>query len=178
MQLVILKDAVAGYATLWLPVANTDDLDQIKIGDRFRAKGFGEGAEVLNVEAIDPSIIPGASRIFFNRGFGGTAVETHRLGQVFIRLNETSDKHVVLAAGDPPVTVRNGDTVTFPPYTMSISREDAEDMGLASVTPASEQTERVLEANPLTAKRGRGRPPGSRNKPRQPLGLPTWPGVS
>ena len=85
MELVVLENVVASYATLWLRVANTEGYDKVRVGDEFKPAG---ALEILGVENVDPSPVAGASRIRFRRGEHATPIEAHRLGTVFKRLGE------------------------------------------------------------------------------------------
>jgi hypothetical protein len=95
LEITVLRDVVAAYGTLWVPISNSHGIDQIKIGDEFRENGTGEAGEIVAVEALDLSPVPGASRLYFRRGEHATRVETHRLGAVFTRL----EKEPVAVAG-------------------------------------------------------------------------------
>lgn len=152
MEIVILDNMVATYAGNWVRVANTAGYDRIQIHDRFREQGFGEGAEEIEVEGVDFSPIGGASRLFVRRAANNTKAEIHKSGVVMLQ--------------------------TFP-YVIEGDAKFAPDVFDQRLGPggADKVYQAVSEAMAtVEPKRGRGRPKGSPNKPKQPL-VPTWPGV-
>jgi hypothetical protein len=159
MELVLLQDVVASYGSLWIRVANTQGHEGIQMHDRFREKGFGEGAEELEIEGVDISPVSGASRIFFRRAANNTRAEVHRLGAVMQLVGSPTS----IAYG-PSIDIRDNVLLT--------------DIAQVVVKQLPEIPEGLVTP-PI--KRGRGRPPGSKNKPKAPLQsrpqVPAWPGV-
>jgi hypothetical protein len=156
MELILLNDVVASYGSLWLRVANSRDLPQVKIHDRFREQGFGEGAEELEVEGIDLSPVSGASRIFVRRAANNTKAEVHRLGAVMMQVNQDSVEVIR--------EIREQRTEQL------LSNGSASAEELVTVEGSTEPL--------LSPKRGRGRPKGAKNKPKPPLTrVPAWPGI-
>jgi len=157
VEIVLLDDLVASHNTVWVRLANTTGHDQIKPGDEFKEVG---ALEEFSIEATSFSPVPGASRLRLLRAHHSTKPEVHKAGAVLARTNDTS----TVGAWPGPVLL------------------DAEQNGSAEapailVEPEAEIPEYITAggtqyANP--AKRGRGRPPGSKNKPKQ---IPAWPSV-
>ena len=85
MEVVILNDVMASYASTWLRIATTQGTDTLRIGDVFREAGSGEGAEEMKVEAFEISPIAGGSRMLVLRCFKGKP-QSYRLGAVLRRL--------------------------------------------------------------------------------------------
>lgn len=174
MEIVLLGDVVASYGSLWCRVANTQGLSAIAIKDRFREQGFGEGAEELEVEGIDLSIVSGASRLFFRRAANNTKAEVHRLGSVMIQTNAPPAPLLITASN----ASTGGATYTNFGYTTNGSASQDERV-TSAVKTSDEGTTEPLES-PQAVKRGRGRPKGSKNRPKQPFGrvtVPNWPNV-
>lgn len=166
MEIVILDNMVATYAGNWVRIANAQGYDRIQIHDRFREQGFGEGAEEIEVEGVDFSPIGGASRLFVRRAANNTKAEIHKSGVVMLQTNVEREANVaavmeVQAAGANPIPLHN----------LSVASGAGMTWGVNNTATAS--TTAMVEE---PAKRGRGRPKGSPNKPKQPL-VPTWPGV-
>lgn len=165
-ELVLLQDVVASYGSLWVRIANTQGHDQIKMHDRFREQGFGEGAEELEIEGVDFSPVSGASRVFVRRAANNTRAEVHRMGAVMQRVaTERVNISAVVAE------------VLYPTANGSASAD-------AQVAPAITTTsvEGIMDEPLVTLpKRGRGRPKGARNKPKPQLQsrpeVPAWPGM-
>jgi hypothetical protein len=159
MELVLLGDIQNGYASNWARIANTDGVADIKIGDRFREQGFGQGAEELEVAGVDISPIGGASRLFFNRAANATQPEVHRLGAVLLPVG--------MPRAEPtqhPEQVK-ADTVLLThleiiPENFGRSKDNATAM-------------RVPEDAQVPLKRGRGRPKGSKNVRKGEVAFPT-----
>lgn len=176
MQIVILSDLVGSYLSTWVRLANTAGYDQIKPGDRFREQGFGEGCEELEVDGVDFSPVGGASRLHVIRAGNNTRVEVHRAGMVFEQIfNSRVPLEVAyqplrerLANGSDAAAVSNQpeNGISESVHVQSPEGREAPDLITAGGTQY---------ANP--AKRGRGRPPGSKNKPKPPLNVPAWPGM-
>lgn len=142
MELVVLHDLQSSFASNWARVANTTGIDQVKVGDCFRERGFGPGAEEMRVDGVDISVVGGASRLFFNRAANNTKPEVHRLGAVFDQTN------VRVSEVDP----------RYQPLRETVS------VGWAQVEP---------ELPALAgAPRKRGRPAGSKNKPKEEVAFP------
>jgi hypothetical protein len=160
MELVFLQDVQGGYASNWARIANTTGVNDIHIGDRFREQGFGPGAEELEVAGVDISPIGGASRLFFNRAANATQPEVHRLGAVFLQVS------IQPAAVDPAYqplreTINTTDAVTFSgPAQPAL----AGSFGLLDPRQPGNGEE--------PAKRGRGRPAGSKNKAKEEVAFP------
>jgi hypothetical protein len=95
MELVVLENVVASYATLWLRVANTEGYDKVRVGDEFKPAG---ALEILGVENVDPSPVAGASRIRFRRGEHATPVEIHRMGSVLTRTLSIAEANQAVTA--------------------------------------------------------------------------------
>jgi hypothetical protein len=131
-------------------IANTHGVADIHIGDRFREQGFGPGAEELEVAGVNISQVGGASQLFFNRAANATKPEVHRLGAVF---NQVGIK--VGAAVDP----------AYQPLRETVGVTDATNF---TAPPAYSVSEEVVPP-----KRGRGRPPGSKNRPKAEVAFPT-----
>ena len=147
MQVVLLADVQNGYASQWIRIANTQGVEDIHIGDCFREQGFGKGAEELKVAGVDISPIGGFSKLFVDRGGNATQPEVHRLGCVF--------EMVAIA---PPVHepgLHDSDTDR-------LLRRPAGEGVVTMDVPANSIREQA-------AGRGRGRPPGSKNKPKPEL---------
>lgn len=140
MELVLLQDVQSGYGSGWVRIANTEGVHQIQINDRFREQGFGQGAEELEVAGIDISPVGGLSKLYVNRGAGATQPEIHRLGAVFY-----------------PISVAQ----TSQPEVAAV---DAEPVAPVVVTTPSTGTTATSDFVPLPK---RGRPLGSKNKPRE-----------
>lgn len=177
MELVFLSDMQLSFASNWQRVANTAGVQHITIGDRFREQGFGPGAEELEVAGIELSPIGGLSRLFFNRGANATKPDVHRLGCVFDQVG------IKPAAVDPAYQplreIINGtDAVTISSDSSSSNREEGV-VGSATAPLESEgEAPRRSVASPVEVipnpplKRGRGRPPGSKNKKTEEIKLP------
>lgn len=86
LEVVLLQDVMASFATNWHRIATTEGVDTIKIGDVFREKGAGPGAEEIKVEALDLSPIPGGSRLLINRSHNRVSPQSYRLGAVLQRV--------------------------------------------------------------------------------------------
>jgi hypothetical protein len=136
MELVLLADVQNGYGSQWIRIANTAGVGEIQIGDCFREQGFGPGAEELKVAGIDISRVGGASKLFVDRAANATQPEIHRLGCVF--------DHVRIEP--EPVTLDASNFTALPSYEI-----DHVQHGDITIRQQS---------------RGRGRPPGSKNKPK------------
>lgn len=149
MEIVILDDMVATFNTTWARVANTSGHEQIKPGDEFKENG---ALEEFSVEATSFSPVPGASRIRLLRAHHSTKPEVHKAGAVLSKTNFPAMGMSIVA---PVISVG----------------EVAED----GSQPFSVTATVVMED--VAAKRGRGRPKGSPNKPKSPL-VPAWPGVN
>lgn len=169
MEIVLLDDMQATHLTTWVRLANTTGHDSIKPGDEFKEVG---ALEEFSVEAVSFSPVPGASRIRLLRAHHASKPEVHKAGAVLAQTNGTT---LIISSA------HNGDTAnnymvdeTGKEYVGGVA------VGLAEPQPDAEISDTIIAggteyANP--AKRGRGRPKGSPNKPKQPL-MPTWPGVS
>ena len=148
MELVLLADYQNSFASNWCRVANTAGVNDIHIGDRFREQGVGQGGEELEVAGVDISPVHGFSRLFFNRGANATKPEVHRLGAVF---EQVGIKALVV---DP----------AYQPLRETVNVTDATNF----TAPPSFTVETV----DVPLKRGRGRPPGSKNKAKEEVVLP------
>jgi hypothetical protein len=151
VELVLLQDVQGGYGSNWYRVAKTEGVDQIKVGDRFREQGFGQGAEELEVGGIDISVVGGASRLYFIRAANATQPEVHRLGAVLLPTYSKAAERELVLAGAVSNQLTNG----------SASAE----MG----PPVEDMPESLV----VPTKRRRGRPPGSRNKAKTEAEFPT-----
>lgn len=176
MELVILQDVVASFSSNWLRVANTAGLNSVQIKDRFREQGFGEGAEELEVEGIDISPVGGASRIFFRRAANNTQAEVHKLGCVFLQTYPVPPLLQPIDANN--ALVNTGWHIPISTVNAAASGITVSDVQVNTAVGIAEPEEPEFitaggtqYANP---KRGRGRPPGSKNKPKQ---VPDWPNV-
>ncbi len=170
MELVLLQDVVSSYASNWARIALTAGVKDIHIGDRFREQGFGPGAEEMEVAGIDLSPVGGASRIFFNRCANATQPMTHRLGAVF---ELVSTKSLVVDLAYQPL--RETVNVAVEPEVFDDKMHDALKVAVATMErPGNDATgESAAPPPPLVPlKRGRGRPPGSKNKPKDDVELP------
>lgn len=158
MELVLLADCQSSFASSWQRVANTQGIKDIHIGDRFREQGFGVGAEELEVAGVDISPVGGFSRLYFNRGGNATKPEVHRLGAVFEQVGIEGAEHELAGVA---VTANTSAAI-------SITNVQTNGSASAEVSPPSEGTTEPL----VPLKRGRGRPPGSKNKTKQEVVLP------
>jgi hypothetical protein len=148
VELVLLQDVQGGYGSNWYRVAKTEGVEQIKVGDRFREQGFGQGAEELEVGGIDISVVGGASRLYFIRAANATQPEVHRLGAVLLpTYSKAAERELVLAG--------------------AVSNQPTN--GSASAEAPEVRTESLV----VPTKRRRGRPPGSRNKAKTEAEFPT-----
>jgi hypothetical protein len=148
VELVLLQDIQGGYGSNWYRVAKTEGVEQIKVGDRFREQGFGQGAEELEVGGIDISVVGGASRLYFIRAANATQPEVHRLGAVLLpTYSKAAERELVLAG--------------------AVSNQPTN--GSASAEAPEVRTESLV----VPTKRRRGRPPGSRNKAKTEAEFPT-----
>jgi hypothetical protein len=86
MEVVILREMMATYASNWTPIATTQGTDTLHVGDVFREAGSGEGAEEMKVEAFEISPIAGGSRLLLLRCHHSTKPQSYRLGAVLRRL--------------------------------------------------------------------------------------------
>lgn len=86
IEVVLLQDVMATFASNWYRIANTDGVEDIRIGDVFREKGSGEGAEEIRVEAVDISAVAGSSRLLVNRAHNRVAPQSYRMGAVLYQL--------------------------------------------------------------------------------------------
>lgn len=151
MEIVILDDMVATFNTTWVRLANTAGHEAIKPGDEFQENG---ALEKFSVEATSFSPVPGASRIRLLRAHHSTKAEVHKAGAVLSKTNDTSQIVSSQHNGDTADNLILGDL----------------DHGVLRNTVS------VPDDIPDPAKRGRGRPKGSPNRPKQPL-APAWPSV-
>lgn len=154
MELVLLGDIQNGYASNWARIANTEGVDKIQIGDRFREQGFGQGAEELEVAGLDISPVGGASRLFFNRAANATQPEVHRLGAVLLPV-----------AVIPAQVERNLASTTT---AIAVTNQPTNGSAPADATLLEDPPESLV---PLT--RRRGRPKGSKNKLHKEVRFPT-----
>lgn len=166
-EVVILEDMVAGYNTTWARVANTTGSDKIKPGDEFREQG---ALEEFRVEATAFSPIPGASKLFLQRGHHSTRPEVHKTGAVLMQLNIVAAAANGRLAESAIATPLAGTTAV----TVSTQAQNTA-VGIAEREPDPDPLEAFV--NPQVIKRGRGRPAGSKNKPKQTMQPPAWPGV-
>jgi hypothetical protein len=176
MELVFLSDMQLSFASNWQRVANTAGVKDITIGDRFREQGFGPGAEELEVAGIELSPIGGLSRLFFNRGANATKPDVHRLGCVFEQVG--IKPAAVDPAYQPPRETINGTDALV--IAAEATVDDSERM-IAALPPDQRlgppwagippELGPGLETVP-PVKRGRGRPPGSKNKKTEEIKLP------
>jgi hypothetical protein len=184
VELVLLGDLQSGYSQTWARVANTEGVHDIQIGDRFREQGFGPGAEELEVAGVDISQVGGASRVFVIRAANATQPEVHRLGAVFLQVG-IKPKAEATVEVEPILETpgRKVDEVPLSPAS-TVAPVTAEELGWYPLEPdeavaiessldhngsnATSHTASVeSQTEPLVAlKRKRGRPIGSRNKPR------------
>lgn len=151
MEVVLLDDMIATFNTTWARIANTTGADQIKVGDEFQEVG---ALEQFQVEAVSPSPVPGASRLRLLRAHHSTRPEVHKAGAVLRSTSTRSEPMAVQAS-----TATN--------HTDLLANGSA-----SAVDNLNEGT-----TDPLATKRGRGRPPGAKNKPKAPMQVPAWPGV-
>lgn len=158
MEIVILDDMVATFNTTWVRLANTAGHDQIKPGDEFKENG---ALEEFSVEATSFSPVPGASRIRLLRAHHSTKAEVHKSGAVLSM--QRADISEVFASYQVKMDAEHNGSVEAP--VIATVEPDIPDTIVVGGTEY---------ANP--AKRGRGRPKGSPNKPKQPL-VPAWPSV-
>jgi len=149
MELVVLHDVQNAFNSTWVRVANTQGISDIHIGDRFREQGFGPGAEELEVAGINISAVGGASQLFFNRAANATKPEVHRLGAVF---------HMV-GMGKP---------ATVDPAYQPLR----ETVGVGSAVNLSDAPTNGTSSAEVAPKRGRGRPPGSKNRAKPTVEFP------
>jgi hypothetical protein len=163
MDLVLLQDIQGGYASNWARIANTAGVKDIHIGDRFREQGFGPGAEELEVAGSEISPIGGASRLFFHRAANATQPMPHRLGAVLEQVG------VKPAAVDPAYQPLRETVSVASGSGLNLSNTLANGSASAATVPASE----AVASEPLASpKRGRGRPPGSKNKAKEEVAFP------
>jgi hypothetical protein len=194
MELVLLQDLQSSYASGWARVANSSGLGDVQIGDRFREQGFGPGSEEMEVAGLNISAVGGASQLFFNRAANATQPMVHRLGAVMLQVgikteeaaaertqqDERSEPPREVSAMTPtapaPVTAESlgwyplepDEAVALEP-TLDHNGGDAAGLTFTINAAASATAPRVpVDAQePLVAlKRKRGRPIGSRNKPK------------
>lgn len=149
MEIVILDDMVATFNTTWVRLANTAGHEAIKPGDEFQENG---ALEEFSVEATSFSPVPGASRIRLLRAHHSTKAEVHKAGAVLSKTNFPA----------------MGASIVAPVISVGEVAEDGSQPFSVTATVVMED---------VAAKRGRGRPKGSPNKPKQPL-VPVWPGVT
>ena len=156
MILCILQDVQSSFASNWARVANLPGLADIHIGDRFREQGVGPGGEELEVAGVDISPVGGFSRLFFNRGANATKPDVHRLGAVF---EQVGIKALVVDPAYQPLreTINGTDAV-------AVTAEPFSEGVIVKMAGAPDEF--------IPAKRGRGRPPGSKNKARDEVKLP------
>jgi hypothetical protein len=171
VELVLLSDFQKSYASDWMRVANTSGLGDVHIGDRFREQGFGAGAEELEVDGLQISDVGGLSRLHVIRAANATQPETHRLGAVFLQVG------IKPAAVDPAYQplreIMNGTdavgmTATNGGEPMPDIEGPTENTEAEPIDPYSLGMEAPIEP----VKRGRGRPPGSKNKKTEEIKLP------
>lgn len=174
MEVVILDDMVATFNTTWVRIANTTGAEQIKVGDEFQEAG---ALEEFKVEATSFSPVPGASRLRLLRAHHSTKAEVHKAGGVLRQIGQT----LVIGPGAPPIfldslnyNASDAINVTDNPTNGSASAVEnpSEAVASESLVPDTILVSGTEYPNP--AKRGRGRPPGAKNKPKQ---VPAWPGV-
>ena len=91
MELVIIRDVPSTYAMTWFFIANTEGYDRIRINQEFRENGT---LEIVAVENIAPSPVPGASRVLMRRGEHASPVEPHRAGGVFREAHAPTEEAV------------------------------------------------------------------------------------
>ena len=155
MELVLLADLQNSFASDWIRVANTSGLKDVHIGDRFREQGQGAGLEELEVDGLGISDVGGLSRLHVIRGGNATQPMTHRLGAVLEQVG------IAAKEVDP----------AYQPLRETINGTQA------YVVTVSDQTvgDSLVDGKPIEAiqpKRGRGRPPGSKNKAKEEVAFP------
>src|SRR5207247_3028283 len=100
LEVVILNEVMASYASTWLRIATTQGTETLKVGDVFRESGAGDGAEEMKVESFDISPIAGGSKMLVVRCHHVTKPQTYRLGAVLRRL-ESDPEPVAVKAPRP-----------------------------------------------------------------------------